>query len=337
MESFPPAVRPRRAAPVGGPRVATVLPALRRTPVLVLGAVTAVVVGLQIAWPLAHGSWSRVLTVAIVVGFALLCLLHVAVTRGRRRAVLVLAVTAVPGFLVEVLGVHTGLPFGGYAYSDTLGPRWLGVPLVVGLAWTMLCWPAACAARALTRSPVGRVLLGAWATTAGDLFLDPQLVSLGGWSWHDPSPHLPGVPTVPLSNYLGWLLATLVLSALVQRATGPSVRTPPGDARDAFGVGLYLWSWVSWTTALLFFLAQPAAAAWGAVAMGTVAVPVVLRWVRRRAGSAAGSGGPPAGVAGTVTGAGGTGTGTPVTGAHVAGAVTGAATGPVAEHRRPQW
>ncbi|MBM9468896.1 carotenoid biosynthesis protein [Nakamurella leprariae] len=248
---------------------------------LALAVLTVVVVGLQIAWPLAEGTSNQRLTVLIVVGFAALTVLHVAISRGPARAVLYLLVTAVPGFLVEVLGTHTGIPFGDYTYSDVIGPRLLSVPIVVALAWTMLCWPAACAARALVRSPLGRVLLGAWATTAGDLFLDPQLVSLGAWTWHDPSPHLPGVPTVPLSNYAGWLLVTLVLSALVQLVTGPARAGRPGRLGDGYGVGLYLWSWVAWATALFVFLDQPAAAGWGFLGMGTVAVPLVVVLVRR--------------------------------------------------------
>ena len=82
----------------------------------------------------------------------------------------------------------------------------------------------------------------------------------------------PAVPDVPLTNYAGWLVATLVLSALVQTAIGSG---GAGAADDTLGVGLYLWSWVSWTVALAVFLGQPAAAAWGAVAMGTVAVPLL--------------------------------------------------------------
>ena len=35
------------------------------------------------------------------------------------------------GLLAEAVGVHTGFPFGAYAYSGTLGPELLGVPVGV--------------------------------------------------------------------------------------------------------------------------------------------------------------------------------------------------------------
>ncbi|MBN9619050.1 MAG: carotenoid biosynthesis protein, partial [Actinobacteria bacterium] len=220
----------------------------RHLPALLAGAVVA----LQLVYPLAGPSTRHHLSVAIVAGLALTCVVHAGLTRGPGRAVALLAGTAVPGFAVEVLGVHTGFPFGAYAYSDVLGPRLFGVPPVVGLAWTMLAWPAGLAARRLVRGRVARVLVGAWALAVADLFLDPQLVATGAWTWRFPSPHLPGVPDVPLTNYAGWLLVALVLSAVVQAIAG--------EGSDVVPVAVYLWLYGGWTLALAAFLDLGAAA-----------------------------------------------------------------------------
>ena len=266
-----------RRATAGKPADGAATTHSARAAVIVLAVCTTCAVALQIVYPLTRGAVRDRVTVAVVVAFALTCVAHALVTRGTRRAAAVLVVTAGLGYLVEVLGVHTGFPFGSYRYSAGFGPQWLAVPLIIALAWTMLCWPAALVARRLVAGPVARVLLGAWATAAGDLFLDPQMVSTGVWTWAHPDPHLPGTPGVPLSNYAGWLLVALVLSALVQ--------VTMGDGDDTLGVGLYVWSWLAWTMALSVFLGLRAAALWGAVAMGTVAVPAAVslgRQVRRR-------------------------------------------------------
>lgn len=255
----PDPVRPARAARGGG-----------RLPVV--SAATGVL--LQILWPLASGADRDRLTVAVVVLFAAAGVAGAAATGGTRRAVALLAVTAVPGFAAEVVGVNTGVPFGSYRYSAALGPQLLGVPLVVALAWTMLAWPSAAVARRLARGPVARVLLGAWAMTAGDLFLDPQMVAAGAWTWlpaGDAGAHLPGVPGVPLSNLAGWLLVSLVLSALVQLVAAP----------DALGRAVYVWFWLAWTLALAAFLHLPVAAAWGFAGMGSVGVPLLAREAAR--------------------------------------------------------
>lgn len=233
----------------------------------------AAVVALQIAYPLTHGTTRDRLSIVIVAGLAAVAVWHAALTRGARTAAALLLCTALPGYAVEVLGVHTGIPFGTYDYSDTLGARWFGVPPVIGLAWTMLAWPAALAARRLVRGRAARVLVGAWALAAADLYLDPQQVDAGHWTWRHPSPHLPGVDAVPLTNYLGWLAVALLLSAVVQVLAGN------GD--DRVMVGLYLWLYVGWIVALACFLDLAAAAGWGALGMGVIAVPLGLRLMRR--------------------------------------------------------
>lgn len=237
----------------------------------------AAVVALQVAYPLAEGSARDRLTVLIVAGLAGTCVLHATLTRGLATAGALLLVTAVPGFAVEVLGVHTGFPFGSYDYAADLGPRPLGAPLLIGLAWTMLAWPAALAARALVRSTAARVAVGAWALAAADLFLDPQQVAAGHWTWRFPTPHLPGVPDVPLTNYLGWLLVAVPMSAAVLAVAGDAA----DGAEDTVMIAMYLWLYAGWIVALAGFLGLPAAAGWGALGMGAVAVPLAVRWCRR--------------------------------------------------------
>jgi uncharacterized membrane protein len=235
----------------------------------------AAVVVLQVGYPLVDGAARNRLTVAVVVAFAASSIAHVLVTRGPRPALAVLAVTGGGGFVVEVLGVQTGVPFGDYSYSASVGPRLFGVPPVIGLAWTMLAWPAVLAARRLVEGPLARVLVGAWALASWDLFLDPQMVAAGIWRWRHPDPHLPGVPSVPLTNYAGWMLVALFMSTALQLLLR---NHRPTD--DAAPIGLYLWTWIGSIVALAAFLDLGAAAAWGGLGMGLVAVPVA-RTLRR--------------------------------------------------------
>ena len=162
-------------------------------------------VALQICYPLVHESTRDRVTAAVVVTFAIAAALHAAGCVGVARGLAVIALSVGIGFVAEVAGVHSGIPFGSYRYADTLGPRAAGVPIIVGLAWAMMAWPAAVVARRLGRTRISQVVIGAWALASWDLFLDPQMVAAGHWAWQDPTPHLPGVPTVPLTNLLGWL------------------------------------------------------------------------------------------------------------------------------------
>jgi putative membrane protein len=258
---------PRSARPVGRP----------------VGALLGATVVGQISYPLVHGAARNAVTIAIVVLAGVAALVHAGLTRGARVAAAVGAATALGGFGVEVLGVHTRLPFGGYTYAGSLGPSVFAVPVVIALAWTMLAWPAALAARRLVAGTLNRVLIGAWALATWDLFLDPQMVAAGHWRWAHVAAHLPGVPAVPLTNFAGWLVVAFVLSVVLQTVVLREPADEPSPGADTLPLAFYIWTWASSGLALAAFLGLPAAALWGLIGMGTVAVPLLLLLVRRPA------------------------------------------------------
>jgi uncharacterized membrane protein len=235
------------------------------------------VVGLQVPYPLLHGHARDVLTVVTVVVFAMVSAGYAWATRGTAYALVLVCVAGIGGFAVEVLGVHTGVPFGRYRYDGGLGPAAFGVPLVIGLAWLMMAHPSvAVAQRVASRQPT-RVVAAAIAFAGWDVFLDPQMVDAHHWHWFDPHPHLPGVARVPLSNFGGWLLvATVVAAALIAASTGGD----RGRSDDPV-VALWMWVWLSSALAALVFFGRPAVAAWGFAAMGVVGFPVLRKGLSR--------------------------------------------------------
>jgi uncharacterized membrane protein len=232
----------------------------------------------EIAYPLTGGRARAALVVGTVCLGFLLSVTHAATTRGHRAAGLLLLITTGGGFAVEAVGRGTGYPFGDYDYTGALGWRLLGVPLVIPLAWTWMAWPAWVAAARLTTRPIARVAVAGVGLAAWDLFLDPQMVSQRYWQWRTPTPALPGVAGIPLTNYLGWLAVALALMALLHRALGDDPARPAGDAPM---YAMYLWTYTSSILGQAIFLDLPASAAWGAAGMGLVAIPLAVRLWRR--------------------------------------------------------
>lgn len=239
------------------------------------------VVGLEIPYPLVHGSTRNALTVATVLVFAFASLVHASTTGRPSYALALLLIAGLGGLLAEIIGVHTGVPFGEYRYAGGLGPKVLGVPIVVGLAWVMMSHPASSVAARLTARPVVRWLVAAWALASWDVLLDPQMVSADHWSWRLPAAHLPGINDVPLSNFGGWLLVALVLMAVLIPAAGRE-----GTHDDGPAIALWTWTWLSSTLANLVFFHRPAVAAWGFVAMGLVGIPLSVSLRRSAEGPA---------------------------------------------------
>ncbi|WP_030439512.1 carotenoid biosynthesis protein [Actinoplanes subtropicus] len=233
---------------------------------------------IQICYPLTSGPTRAALTdSAVLIGY-IISIGHAATTRGARVALALIGTATLGGFAVEAIGVATGFPFGTYDYSGQLGPKLLGVPLIIPLAWTWMAWPAWLAALRLARSTPARVAIAAFGLAAWDLFLDPQMVAEGYWRWPDPTPALPGVPGVPIGNYLGWFGFALLLMAALTTAGGRATKTP--DAADAPIIVLWFWTYASSVLAHAVFLGLPASAAWGGALMGLAVLPLAVR-VRR--------------------------------------------------------
>jgi uncharacterized membrane protein len=225
----------------------------------------ATTVAAQIAYPLADGAWLRRVTIATVVLFFATCVTHALVHRGPAWALGLVVVTAGGGLAAEAGGVRTGLPFGDYSYAGTLGPSVLDVPVVVPLAWTMMAYPVLLAARRLTRRwvvPVGALGLVAW-----DVFLDPQMVDDGHWTWADPTPALPGVDGVPLSNYAGWLAVGTVMMLVL------TVVLPRDHADESVPATMLVWTWAGYVIGNLYWFGTDSVALVGGVALGLLVLP----------------------------------------------------------------
>jgi uncharacterized membrane protein len=271
---------------VAAPRLPDPAPVLHRVPLVLAVAVVLT----AIAYPLTEGAARNAVSWSIVLLGAGVSIAAATVSRGWRTGLGVLVAVPVVAVLAEALGLSTGFPYGQYSYSDALGPTVLGVPFLVPLAWLMMAWPSWVLAVRLTarirarRRPLPRVLVAAYVFAAWDVVLDPQMVQAGYWRWAHPTPGLPGIDTVPLTNLGGWLLAGLVLMALVDALVARTA-TPTASPAPAAGDGppLLVLGWMTLGGALAHagWLGLPGSAAWGAL----LSVPVLValaRAARRR-------------------------------------------------------
>ncbi|WP_460613221.1 carotenoid biosynthesis protein [Hymenobacter seoulensis] len=118
-------------------------------------------------------------------------------------------VVMVAGFFVEVVGVRTGLLFGHYEYGATLGPKWLNVPLMIGVNWLMLTYTAGILARYLPIPNFLRAVVAALLLVGLDVCLEPVAVQYDFWSWQ--------YDIIPLLNFKGWFAVSLILQVYFNR------------------------------------------------------------------------------------------------------------------------
>jgi putative membrane protein len=117
------------------------------------------------------------------------------------------------GFGSEWVGVNTAIIFGEYTYGDLLGPKWQGVPYLIGIQWMVVIYCAGISMAMLHEKlvkkqqaadqelPKGWVALSMIADAAliallFDWIMEPVAMDLGYWTWTKGE--------VPWLNYATW-------------------------------------------------------------------------------------------------------------------------------------
>ena len=116
---------------------------------------------------------------------------------------------AMAGMVVEWIGVHSGLLFGSYAYGANLGPKWFGVPLLIGLNWALLGMGAGAISSKWVKGRLAGIVLGALLMTLLDMAIEPLAPRYDFWEFEGGH--------APLSNYLSWFGIAVLFQWCYQR------------------------------------------------------------------------------------------------------------------------
>lgn len=118
-----------------------------------------------------------------------------------------LCMVAVLGFFVEVLGVKTEFVFGSYYYGKSLGYKWLAVPLLIGVNWSMLLYCTAQLSK--FKNSTINAIFGAGLMVALDFFIEQNASKFDFWYWKS--------NIIPIQNYIAWFVIAFLLNLLVQK------------------------------------------------------------------------------------------------------------------------
>jgi uncharacterized membrane protein len=159
------------------------------------------IIGLQ--HPLSRPLFQQLIAFNLLATAAIVFYFH---TDYNRNFILFGLITFLTGFFIEVIGVATGQIFGVYTYGGTLGWKWLDVPLLIGVNWLVLIY---CTNVITDKLPFPwwiKALAGACLMVGLDFFIEPMAMQYDMWAWQN--------NRVPVQNYAGWFVASLVLSIL---------------------------------------------------------------------------------------------------------------------------
>lgn len=132
-----------------------------------------------------------------------------------KKELLVLALLYPAGFLVEWIGVGTGLLFGEYHYGTELGATLGGVPLIMGLNWYCVI-VIACAVLERIGSQLHVViksLLAGVFCALLDVLIEPVAIAYNFWQWDGGE--------IPVYNYICWGILAALFAGFVFKMQRP--------------------------------------------------------------------------------------------------------------------
>ena len=133
----------------------------------------------------------------------LLCSFYISFQKHYKPMVLI----AIIGFVIEVVGVKTGILFGEYYYGSVLGFKVLEVPLIIGLNWLVLSLATHSIMRVFFKNRFSIICTASLLMVLLDLLIEPVAIKLGFWTWDS--------SFVPLQNYIMWFFSAFVMQYIL--------------------------------------------------------------------------------------------------------------------------
>lgn len=113
------------------------------------------------------------------------------------------------GMIAEILGVNYQLIFGSYKYGSILGPKFMGVPIIIGINWFICTMITGAIARQFSKHMWQQILIGLTLMLFLDLLIEPIAPLLDFWEFEGGE--------APLQNFIGWALIALPLQIVFQK------------------------------------------------------------------------------------------------------------------------
>jgi putative membrane protein len=160
------------------------------------------VVGLLL--PVSNALFLKLTPLALVLSFIVLAFYHD--NKLGRKAFFSFVFIYLVSFVVEAVGVNTGLIFGNYTYGKGLGLKVYNTPLLIGVNWLFLVYTSAALIEKVNLSKTVKVIIASVGMLMYDVLLEQIAHKLDMWYWDN--------NIIPLQNYVAWFALALLFHSL---------------------------------------------------------------------------------------------------------------------------
>jgi len=136
---------------------------------------------------------------------------------GIKKLLILMGLGIIVSFFYEVLSIATGFPYGLFHYTEVFGPKLMGFPILVMLAYGLVAYVFWAVAESLVSNYSNKLkganivlipLIASALLTSWDYVLDPIFATINkAYIWNAPGSYF----GIPFTNFIGWYLATYTI------------------------------------------------------------------------------------------------------------------------------
>jgi putative membrane protein len=164
------------------------------------------VIGILLHWWCYTRKYALILTTPFLLTISTIILHNFINGQNQKRQTIFFLISVfIFTFIIEVVGVKTGLIFGDYNYGKTLWLKIGEVPVVIGINWVLLVFGSGtisynfCDRVGIKSTIVKNIVAGIFLVLI-DYFIEPIAMKLDYWQWKS--------SFVPVRNYIAWFLVS---------------------------------------------------------------------------------------------------------------------------------
>jgi len=161
------------------------------------------------ALPATSNFFTHLTPFALLLSISTLAVFHR--TDRYKKSLIIFSVIFISGFLIEAVGVRSGMIFGAYSYGTGLGLKLLDTPLMIGINWLLLVYCTSIIVNSFPVNDIFRIISASLLMVVYDVLLEQTAPILDMWEFEG--------GYAPVQNYLSWFIISVIFLVFL-RLTG---------------------------------------------------------------------------------------------------------------------
>ena len=123
-----------------------------------------------------------------------------------RKRIIFFSFVFISSYIIEMIGVNTGLLFGKYQYHHGLGIKLFETPILIGINWILMIYITSSIFTKLKYGFISQIIIPSSLMLIYDIIMERAAPKMEMWSWAD--------NIIPIQNFLMWGLLAFVFHSI---------------------------------------------------------------------------------------------------------------------------